>query len=130
MVPARLPSAYPFGMSEIWIRTGLVIGALAAAGIIALIQRRRAAAPVRSVKTKGLAPGVYFFSSATCSTCDQAREKLESSLGADGYTEFAWDLHPDMFTELGIDQVPAVVIVDDAGRGRLHLGQPDRALDP
>lgn len=117
-------------MNELWVRVALVAGALALAGVIALMVRRRATARVRTVKTRGLEAGVYFFSAATCATCEQARTKLDSSLGPDGYKEFAWEHHPQIFTEYDIDQVPAVMIVDDGGRGRIHFGQPDLALGP
>lgn len=115
-------------MDEIWARVGLVLGALAVAGTISLIQRRRTRRPVRSVKAADMAAGVYFFSSATCPTCERAREKLNDRLGEDGYTEFTWENEPDPFNTLDVDAVPAVAVLDEAGRGRLYPGQPDRAL--
>jgi hypothetical protein len=117
-------------MNDLWVRLAVVAGALAVAGLIALITRRRTTAGVRTVRARDLAAGVYFFSSVTCGTCDQARTKLDSTLGADGYEEFAWERHPETFTELGVDQVPAVMVVDHGGRGRIYFGQPDRALGP
>jgi hypothetical protein len=117
-------------MSEVWARVVLVAGILAVATAIALIQRRRRASPVRTVPARGLATGVYFFSSAACSTCDLARNKLDRRLGEDGYTEFSWEQHPESFSEHRVDQVPAVLVVGDAGSARLHLGQPEGALDP
>jgi hypothetical protein len=84
---------------------------------------------VRNVSARGLAAGVYFFSSEACSTCDLARSKLDRRLGEDGYTEFSWEQHPEVFTEHRVDQVPAVLVVGEGGRARLHLGQPE-GLDP
>lgn len=130
MVPGRLPSAYPSKMNEIWARVALVGGALVIVGLIALIRHRHVRSGVRSVAGTGLGAGVYFFSAASCATCARARAKLDSALGVKGYEEFAWESDPETFTEYGIEQVPAVMVVDDGGRGRVYLGQPDRALGP
>ena len=111
-----------------WARIGLVGAALAVAGAIALIQRRRALSPVRAVETPGLAPGVYFFSSASCPTCRRARETLDASIGDSGYDELVWEEQPLAFRDIGVDAVPAVLIVGEGGRGRLYPGQPERAL--
>jgi hypothetical protein len=117
-------------MNELWLRVALVAGALAIAAVIALITRRRASKEVRTVRAESLGAGVYFFSAATCDTCERARVSLDSKLGAGGYTELAWERHPDVFAEHGVDQVPAVMVVDDSGRGRVYLGQPDLAVGP
>jgi hypothetical protein len=117
-------------MNELWLRVALVAGALVIAGVIAMITHRRAIEGVRVVRVTHLDPGVYFFSSASCSTCEQARAKLDSALGGSGYTEFAWEQHPETFAEYGVDQVPAVMMVDDARRGRISFGQPELALGP
>jgi hypothetical protein len=115
-------------MSELWVRVALVAGVLAIAGATALIGRRRARQVVRIVRAPDLDPGFYFFSSTSCTTCDQARAKLDTTLGPGEYKEFVWEEHPEAFTEYSVDQVPALMVVDDSGRGRLHLGQPDPAL--
>ncbi|HEX6299124.1 MAG TPA: hypothetical protein VF148_01505 [Acidimicrobiia bacterium] len=117
-------------MNELWVRVALVTGALAIAGVIALVRHRHVRAGVHTVNARSLDAGVYFFSSATCATCVQARAKLDSALGGKGYREFAWESEPDAFTQYGVDQVPAVMVVDDGGRGRVYPGQPDRALGP
>jgi len=80
------------------------------------------------VKVADAAPGVYFFSSSTCHTCEQARDKLDARLGQDGYTEYAWEDEPGPFGDFDVDAVPAVVILEEGGRGRLYPGQPDKAL--
>jgi hypothetical protein len=128
MAPGRPPLAYPFKMSELWVRLALVAGVVAIGGAIALIGRRRARQAVSIVRAPDLDPGFYFFSSTSCTTCEQARAKLDTVLGPGGYKEFAWEEHPEAFTEYSVDQVPALMVVDHSRRGRLHLGQPDRAL--
>jgi hypothetical protein len=117
-------------MNEVWARLLLVAGLLAIAGAIALIQRKRPASASRTVPARGLAAGAYFFSSTTCSSCDRARDKLNSRFGEDGYIEFSWERDPEAFDTHRIGQVPALLIISEGGRGRLHLGQPDKALDP
>ena len=114
-------------MNDVWLRAALVAGALVIAGLIALISRRGANARVQIVQGTSLDPGIYFFSSATCATCEQARAMLDSKLGPKGYAELAWERHPEVFTRHGVEKVPAVMIVDDAGRGRIRFGVPDRA---
>ncbi len=115
-------------MDEVWARVGLVVGALAVATCVTVIQRWRTRRPVRTVKVADAAPGIYFFSSSTCATCERAREKLDARLGEDGYTEHAWEDDPAPFVDFDVDAVPAVVILGDEGRGRLYPGQPDKAL--
>ncbi len=115
-------------MDEVWARVGLVIGALAVAACVILIQRWRTRRPVRTVEVADAAPGVYFFSSSTCATCEQAREKLDARLGEDAYTEYAWENDPGPFADFDVDAVPSVVVLEEGGRGRLYPGQPDKAL--
>jgi hypothetical protein len=49
-------------------------------------------------------------------------------LGQEGYTELRWEEEPSKFGEVGVDAVPAVLLVRDSGRARLFPGQPERAL--
>lgn len=106
----------------------VVAGALAVAGVIAVIRHRRASAQVPTVQARGFSPGVYFFSSVACPPCEQTRNTLVAALGTSGYEEFVWEHHPETFTEYGVDQVPAIMIVDDGGLGRIYFGQPDPGL--
>lgn len=115
-------------MDDLWARIGLIAAVIAVAIVITWAQRRRALNPIRTVDPGDLAPGVYFFSSDTCGTCREAREKLAAALGSDAFTELAWERDPGPFTDLGVDAVPAVMIVEEGGKGRLHVGQPDEML--
>lgn len=115
-------------MDEIWARVGLVLGALAIAGIVVAIQRRGRRVPERDIEAPRLDPGLHFFSSRGCSTCDGARQKIINAVGESGFTEYVWEEDPGVFGELGIDAVPAVLVVREPGKGRLYPGRPDKAL--
>jgi hypothetical protein len=39
-----------------------------------------------------------------------------------------WEREPEQFEALGIEAVPAVLVVDESGNGRLYPGQPPRTL--
>jgi hypothetical protein len=114
-------------MDDVWIRVGVIAAALAFVAAAAVLRRRTVNSP-RMVRAPKLEPGIYFFASATCETCDRAREKLDRGIGADGYTEFVWEERPQMFDEIGVDAVPSVLVAFDRGGGRLYPGQPERAL--
>jgi hypothetical protein len=115
-------------MDELWTRIGLVVTILAFAGLIVLMQRRRHRVPDRDIEAPRLDPGLYLFSSITCSTCEVAREKLIAGTGEEGFHEYVWERDPEVFTELGIDAVPAVLVMREGGRGRLYPGRVDKAL--
>lgn len=114
-------------MDEVWIRAAVIAAVLVLVVGVALLRRRSLHSP-RSVRAESLGPGVYFFASATCQTCDRAREKLDHRLGEDGYTEFNWAENTDLFEELEVSAVPSVLVVAEGGAGRLYPGQPERAL--
>lgn len=69
---------------------------------------------------------MYLFTSTACPTCITAREKLAGKV--DVFEEVVWEEQPGVFSELGVDAVPAVLVVGDGGAGRLFPGQPDRVL--
>jgi hypothetical protein len=115
-------------MDEVWVRVAVLVGVLAVAAGTAAGLRWRRRRPVRPIEVAGLRAGVYFFSSASCATCATARATLDARLGESGYTEFAWEDDASVFTSLEVDAVPAVVVLDEAGRGKLYAGQPDRVL--
>lgn len=115
-------------MDEVWVRIGLVVAALAVAGLIVLIWRRGVRIPEREIEAPNLDPGLYFFSSGSCSTCESARDELIARAGEGGFEEYVWEREPQIFTDLGIDAVPAVLVMKEGGRGRLYPGQVRKAL--
>ena len=117
-------------MDEVWARLGLVVGALIAAGAATLVLRSRAKGEPRKLVVTGLGEGVYLFTSKACPDCGHVRGMLDDALGPEGYTELSWELEPGMFAELGVDGVPATLIVEVDGSGVLWPGRPDKALGP
>ena len=115
-------------MDEVWVRVGLIAGTLLVVGVTTVVLRRREAGTPRQVSATGLASGIYFFSSTTCPTCRSARDTLVDRIGEVGFSEIAWEQDALLFSELGVDAVPAVLVVGDGGAGRLFPGQPDRVL--
>lgn len=115
-------------MDELWLRVGLVAAATAVTALAAYVLSTRSGRRPRTIRTGALAPGVYLLTSATCPDCAPARDKLGEALGEDGYVEVTWEDRPDVLQELGVDAVPATLIVDEEGRGVLYPGQPDQAL--
>lgn len=125
---ARRRSACRSRMGDVWLRLAVVGGALLVSGSIVLLRRMRTRRIEVEYDSVPLGPGVYLFSSSTCSTCDRARDKLGSRLGGDAYREYVWEDHAELFSDLAIDVVPAVLVVGESGAARLYHGQPDRAL--
>jgi hypothetical protein len=115
-------------MDEVWGRAGLILGALAVAALVSYAQRRRSRRPYRSVETPDLGAGIYLFSSATCSTCETARNRLEERVGSGRYRELVWEEDAELFGSLGVDAVPTVLVVEAGGRGRLYVGGVEAAL--
>jgi hypothetical protein len=113
-------------MDEVWLRVLLVSTVFLVAAGIAMFRRRRP--PVRTIRSLDLAGGVYLFTSDGCETCATARAKLEESLGHGKFSEVTWEREPEHFEALGIEAVPAVLVVDESGNGRLYPGQPPRTL--
>lgn len=120
-------------VSDLTIRLLVVGGVLALVAVAVLFLRHRDRAPSRPLARVSLDPGVYLFTSATCADCHIARERLLERLGRQGFTEYTWEREPGIFETLSIDRVPCSVVVDDARRATLWIGQPDRmiyAVDP
>ena len=113
-------------MVDTWLRIALIGGVLAGSLGVALLVRQRAKRSDRVIDAGGLAPGIYFFSSSTCETCVGARRDLSRLLGPDAFIEFAWEDTPGVFDELGIEAVPATLIVSDGGHAVLYPGAPAR----
>lgn len=100
---------------------------------ITSLLRARSARPMRRITAVGLDPGTYFFSSVTCAECESARELLVERLGHAAFVEFRWEDDPDPFDRYGVDGVPATLVVEVAGSGRLWQGSPSQMfsdLDP
>lgn len=115
-------------MDETWARVGFLLAVLAIAGVIVLLQRQRLRPGERALDAPDLVPGLYLFSSSTCSTCERARTRLREALGHSGFEEFSWETDSEVFIDLGIDSVPAVLVVDHGGRARLYPGDVEKAL--
>lgn len=104
---------------------GVVLGALAIAGLATVALRSRAQSGRRRILSDtGLPPGTYLFTSAACADCLGARTTLDNSVGPSGYTEMSWEEQPGLFGQLGVDGVPATLVVDDEGNGVLAPGTP------
>lgn len=120
-------------MSDLTLRLVVVGGVLALVAVVVLVLRFRDRAPSRPVGTVPLDPGIYLFTSATCADCHSARERLQRAIGSERFVEYTWESDPAVFESLSIDRVPCSVTVDEARRGTLWIGQPDRmisAVDP
>ena len=117
-------------MSEIWARVAWVLGAVVVAAATIQILRNRAGRrrPVR-IQQAILGSGVYLFTSATCPDCEAARLRLVGAIGLSGFVELTWESQPGVFKNIGVDAVPATLIVSEAGGSTLYPGRPDRALE-
>lgn len=116
-------------MDEIWLRLGLIAGALIVAAAAILVLRMRSTGPKRSLGDTGLERGVYFFSSSACPDCSLTRRTLIESLGEQGFLELIWEDDPGVFHRLGVDAVPATLIVAADGSGTLWPGRAESALE-
>lgn len=115
-------------MDEVAIRFGLIAGALAVALLVTWVIRSRARRPIRQLVDVDIDPGTHFFSSRACDSCRSARRKLTEAVGTGGFLEHVWEDEPGVFAELGVDAVPAVLLVSSDGAGTLYPGKPDRAI--
>ena len=116
-------------MDEVWVRLGLIGGALLVAAASTVALRTRSSGKKRAVPETGLQPGIYFFSSSACPDCSRARRVLNDSLGNEGFVEISWEADPGVFHRLDVDAVPATLIVEADGSGTLWPGKAERALE-
>lgn len=114
-------------MSEIWIRAGLVAGALGIAVVAAVLRRARSRS-ARVVPAGRLSAGIYLLTSASCPTCGPARQRAIDAVGEGGFVELSWESDPGVFTDSGVDTVPALLVVEGPGRARLFPGASAKAL--
>jgi hypothetical protein len=113
-------------MNDVGLRLAIVVGVVVLSLIIVVVLRRR---PVVSASSRGgLDPGVYFFTSTSCSDCAVARTRLGEVLGSSAFIEISWEDDPGLFTRLGIDAVPCTMVVGDDGSASVHPGMPDQVL--
>ena len=121
-------------MSEV-ARALLIIGAVA----VALVAARGWASYQswsrrRSIDTESLRPwpAVVVFTSTDCDACDPVRATVSGSTGA--AREIKYQGNAEQFRSVGIDRVPAVVVIDGHGtpmavfEGQVSSGQIARAL--
>lgn len=106
----------------------MVVAVLAIAGGLALLLRRSRRPAKRRLDDVDLGAGVYFFSSSTCDTCHAARESLYRMVVPGSLTEYMWEESPDMFEMLGVDVVPATLVVTDHRSAVLYPGVPKTLL--
>ena len=69
------------------------------------------------------------FSSSACSDCPLARRTLADALGEQGFLELSWEDDPGAFDRLGVDAVPATLVVAADGSGTLWPGGAEMALE-
>lgn len=113
-------------MNEVGPRAAIVVGVVLLSLIIVVLMRRRPL--VGALDGGGLDPGVYLFTSSSCSDCAGARARLEEVLGISSFIEISWEDDPGIFTQLGIDAVPCTVVVGADGSASIQPGMPDHVL--
>ncbi len=97
-----------------------VLGVVAVALVVALLQRRGTS--IRRVQRSftGLDAGVYLFSSDTCQTCNLMRERLQAA--GTPFTEVSAERDSRLFEAQGIGRVPSVALVGRDGSGWMASG--------
>ena len=115
-------------MDEIWLRLGLIAGALAVALVVTLVLRARASAGPTRIEATGMAEGLYLFTSSSCGDCRSARKTMNETVGDAGFVEINWEEQPGIFHQIGVGAVPATMVVANDGSGTLYSGSPLRAL--
>ena len=97
----------------------LVVAAVGIAAVgVALFARRGPGLIRRSIEIPGHGPGLVFFSSSACSSCARMREGLKAWPDA---VEVTYEQAGADFPK-AIDRVPAIALLDAAGRGWVAYG--------
>jgi hypothetical protein len=113
-------------MSEVEVRLIAVIGAVGVGMALSLILRRKPARRSPSeLKQNRLGPGVYLFTSAACPDCEAVRAVLLERFGPVGFSELSWESDPEIFRELGVDAVPATLVVTATEGSTLYPGSTE-----
>ena len=97
---------------------GVIVAAAAVAG------RVRRARPIDTTR-EDLPPGVHLFTSATCTTCMEAR-KVVASVYGDSFTETRHEDDPQSFGHHGIVRVPTAIVVFADSSALVFEGVPRR----
>lgn len=108
-------------MNEAAARALVVLAVLFVSGLVTLAIRNRGSES-RRFRQDILDPGVYLFTSRTCSTCDPVREHLLALVGQSGFEEVPWESDPKTFEMLKVDKVPSLLSVATRGRSVLCWG--------
>jgi glutaredoxin len=111
----------------------LVIGVLAAAGLVGyLSNRRRPQHPPLTVAGLGLPPGLVVFTSAECRRCKDVLA-VAKSVGVP-LREVTYELESDLQKRVGVTGVPLTLVIDRSGEvvaqlaGRLRMASLVRAV--
>jgi hypothetical protein len=115
-------------MSEDWLRPLIVVAVLGLAALAGLIISRKERRTPYRARQVSIAPGIYLFTSSSCAGCDPARRFLVDAVGPDGFVEVRWEDVPERFTETGIEEVPATLVVTSSGLAMVYPGHPELAL--
>lgn len=99
-------------MTDVAARLILVVGVLAAAGLVAFVINRlhKPPHPALVVQTEGDRPGVVLFTSLECTTCKETISILRSKGVA--FREVTHELEPQRFEAWRVLAVPLTVVLD------------------
>ncbi len=84
-------------MTDLSVRFAVVTTVILVALAWAALRRRGAAWRRRAVEMPGLGPGVYLFTSETCTSCPAARDSLTEALGSQRFEEISYEERPELF---------------------------------
>ena len=115
-------------MDEAVVRVSLIAGALMVALLVVIVIRLRSKGAPIHLKSVGLAPGFYLFTSSACQGCGAARKAVTEALGENRFTELSWEQDPGEFHRLGVTAVPASLVVEEDDVATLYPGKPGKAL--
>lgn len=106
-------------MNEDLLLRLIVVAAVGIAAVgVALVARRGTGLIRRSIEIPGFGPGLVFFSSSSCASCGRMRDRLQAwpDVAEITYEAAGRDFPSE------IDRVPALALLDAAGRGWVVYG--------